>query len=432
MRRLPAWSALALGACSMAGRWDAGGAGPIGPRDTAPEEHSTPPGEAPALVITEIMKDPDAVGDDFGEWFELTSLADQIVNLEGLAVDGPGRDRIVISGPLLLAAGARLVLGNTADPALNGGVNLDYVYSVEDLKLSNEGGTLSLEWDDDVIDRVNWDELPDQTGRSISLAPEILDVDDNDLVGSWCSATSFFGAGDRGTPGTVNDSCDPDVLDSDGDGVVDALDCDPADETVYAGAPEIEDGLDNDCDGWTDERPPGEGELVITEIMDDPTGEEEGEGEAKGEAEGDEVQQGEWFEIKNVSVLPLVLSGMKVSDRDGESFVVTEATILGPGGLLLFGASDDAEVVPNLLFDTVEFHLDNEDDEIRLMVDGILVDEVAYDDDFPHQQGRSRSLDPSAIDTTLNDEAGHWCAGKAAYGTEGNKGTPGAENEGCP
>ncbi len=47
---------------------------------------------------------------------------------------------------------------------------------------------------------------------------------------------------------------EPDCVDTDvdGDGVANIDDCDPLDATVYPGAPEICDGLDNDCDGVAD------------------------------------------------------------------------------------------------------------------------------------------------------------------------------------
>ncbi|MBI4437442.1 putative metal-binding motif-containing protein [Candidatus Uhrbacteria bacterium] len=60
---------------------------------------------------------------------------------------------------------------------------------------------------------------------------------------------------DSGTPqetgvetGTAETGYDPD-----GDGHVDAADCDNADSSVYEGASEICDGVDNDCDGEVDE-----------------------------------------------------------------------------------------------------------------------------------------------------------------------------------
>jgi len=47
----------------------------------------------------------------------------------------------------------------------------------------------------------------------------------------------------------LGDGCDPDL---DGDGTPNETDCAPADPTIHRAAPEVCDGLDNDCDGLVD------------------------------------------------------------------------------------------------------------------------------------------------------------------------------------
>jgi hypothetical protein len=111
---------------------------------------------------------------------------------------------------------------------------------------------------------------PRNAGYSTSLDPARLDATDNDDVTSWCSTSSgLTGAvsvdnawrwydtpttanDEFGTPGAANYDCPADN-DTDGDGVTVVTDCDDADATVYPGAVEACDGIDNDCDVLVDE-----------------------------------------------------------------------------------------------------------------------------------------------------------------------------------
>jgi hypothetical protein len=168
-----------------------------------------------ALVITEIMNDPDVVGDQMGEWFEVYNRSATPVDLRGLRVRGSGSELFELTGasPLLVSGRGYAVLGKNADALVNGGVTMLYAYgSAMDLSNSTantDSVTLLGSDGSTVIDSVTyantvasmWPVIP---GRSKSLRPEILDATMNDTSTAWCPGGPAFGRGDFGTPGAAN------------------------------------------------------------------------------------------------------------------------------------------------------------------------------------------------------------------------------------
>lgn len=165
--------------------------------------------ETPQIVINEIMQNPSAVYDSAGEWFELYNAGSADVDIDGWTIRDDGSDNHVIYnlGPLVLPAGGYLVLGNNADPVTNGGANVDYSYN-GNWFLSNGADEVILEDDAGAeVDRVEYDggnTFPDPTGASMSLLDPTID---NNVGENWCTSTTPFGAGDKGTPGFLN-NCD--------------------------------------------------------------------------------------------------------------------------------------------------------------------------------------------------------------------------------
>ncbi|MCP4204281.1 MAG: hypothetical protein GY769_20390 [bacterium] len=176
--------------------------------------------DCPLPVINEIIQNPNAVSDSNGEWFEVFNPSGRPINLNGYALEDDGSDSHVIDngGPLLVPAGGYLVLGNNANFATNGGVNVDYQYS--DFFLGNGGDEVVLiDSLGNEIDRVNYDggaAFPDPTGASMAL---LIPGADNNVGANWCTSSTPFGDGDLGTPGAVND-CDgtPEIYDLQGSG----------------------------------------------------------------------------------------------------------------------------------------------------------------------------------------------------------------------
>ncbi len=160
------------------------------------------------IVISEIMNNPNAVADSAGEWFELYNAHGTDLDLLGLEFSDLGGESFVIDTPTLLPANSWAVFGRRGDPEINGGTQVDLVYS--GLTLGNGADELILSYNGIEIDAVVWDggaSFPNPTGRSMSLDARGLDASSNDQGLFWCEASSAFGDGDRGTPGSANDAC---------------------------------------------------------------------------------------------------------------------------------------------------------------------------------------------------------------------------------
>lgn len=165
-------------------------------------------------VITEFMKDPSAVSDTSGEWIEVHNPLPWRLNLEGWSIgNDAGPEHVIANGGagVFVLPGQYLVLGRNGDPATNGGVLVDYVYTTT--SLGNGADEIVLrKRNGQVADRVAYDDgvlWPDQAGQSISLTPTAMDPALNDDPASWCHAvSSIAGTGsDLGTPGAPNDTC---------------------------------------------------------------------------------------------------------------------------------------------------------------------------------------------------------------------------------
>ena len=130
----------------------------------------SPAGQQP-IVITEIMFDPELPKSERNsEWFEIANLGEQAVDLSGWTITGGDYLTHTISS-LVVAPGESAVLAANGDPAVNGGVEADYVYGAG-VPLYNKAGRVVLESTTGaVVDRVDWSAargFPIPTGSSIS------------------------------------------------------------------------------------------------------------------------------------------------------------------------------------------------------------------------------------------------------------------------
>jgi hypothetical protein len=173
------------------------------------------PDTAGQLVITELMIDSSMETDQEHEWVEIYNPSDSVTyDLQGLwlyDLGSPVFDVIEIDAPVLVRPGAYVILAETDDQGVNGGVEVDFDWELDvDFNLTNGDDEVYL-YNPDVdvdIDGVEYLTSWFATGAALSLDPDSLNSVDNDSMASWCDASTAFGTdGDLGTPGAANPDC---------------------------------------------------------------------------------------------------------------------------------------------------------------------------------------------------------------------------------
>jgi hypothetical protein len=166
------------------------------------------------------------------------------------------------------------------------------------------------------------------------------------------------------------------------------------------------------------------GDLVISEIMNNPA--------AVLDADG------EWFEVHNVTSQVIDLAGMSIRHTANSTAAHTiGATLLvAPGGFAVLACNgnvaDNGGVVADYVYDG-SVSLNNSVDYLAIVLaDGTVIDETSWNEASGlDPDGASRSLDAAAMLATANDDDTNFCEASSTM-PSGDAGTPGASNDSCP
>ncbi|MDB4949338.1 MAG: ExeM/NucH family extracellular endonuclease [Gemmatimonadetes bacterium] len=172
----------------------------------------------PLIVITELMANPGGtVQDSSGEYVEIYNAGRFPVNLVGMILNdgsGAGIGAVdTVPADFIVPAGAYRVLGRTQDPAKNGGITVDYLYT------HKVGGTATgLQFSNSAADYFRIRAASGATIDSVrysnasiaaaaGVARELTDpaLENSTVDGAnWASATTNYQAANKGTPGALN------------------------------------------------------------------------------------------------------------------------------------------------------------------------------------------------------------------------------------
>jgi hypothetical protein len=166
------------------------------------------------------------------------------------------------------------------------------------------------------------------------------------------------------------------------------------------------------------------GDLVITEIMNNPL------------AVPDNV--GEWFEVYNTAPQCIDLDGIVIASDNDLDHVVGASIVVQPGDRAVLGRSTNLAINGNVPVDYgygSAFFLANADDTLTLSTPGaggVVLDQTAYAGVALDPDGASRNLDPGCLSASCNDDEAAFCEATTLVAGSTDRGTPAAPNDPCP
>lgn len=162
-------------------------------------------------------------------------------------------------------------------------------------------------------------------------------------------------------------------------------------------------------------RPPVRGDIVISELMPNPS-------------VADEL--GEYIEIANISNTTLDLAGVLYVDNNGDVELPSIPELVVPaGGVVVL--CPNAECLqgagaPAYVYAYASKQLKNGGEAISLKLGGVTLDELTFGSNtsWPHDDGVAMVLRPGSMDPDSNDSADAWCSASTSFGSPAQLGTP--------
>jgi hypothetical protein len=411
-------------------------------------------------TIVEYMAQPNGFFAGAGQWFDVVNTSGAPIDLEGWRMEvsfGLTGDILVheITNPPAFPTGALLLFAGSSDPVGNGTLAPDYQWDRNEVSIPQFHGWFRLvNADDEIVDFVYIEPGAVMRGHSRvfdpTLAPDALGNDD---FRDWCPnlTDGYGGEGNFGRPGAVSSPCVAEPCDGrscdapDAICVNDLLSRSYDDTGVTCQVSRFNNPwcdftvTDEDCTltgvcvGGTCEEPPADfpevGELVITELMGDPTGPD---------------PEQEWIEVYNPTDRDLSLFGLRLEDNETgfsfDTYLISDPEAVVPAeDYAVLIRNTDPTLNGNISggFYYSGGHLKDDPPEgmtiLLVRPDGQIVTEVHYG---TPTASRSQQLSASlyvglatVAPEVLLDPAS-WCDGDGSYGP-GGQGTPGDENLEC-
>ena len=154
------------------------------------------------IIINEIMANPSATN-DAGEYIEIHNWGTAPADLQNWKFFGNSLgDTARITTSLVVPAGGYVLLGNNGNTATNGGLVLDYTYTI--FNMNNTGDRVVLKDASGVtVDSVAYTTAPP---TNASRGVRDASADNTDVGGAnWQTSTTPYNAVDLGTPKAQND-----------------------------------------------------------------------------------------------------------------------------------------------------------------------------------------------------------------------------------